>query len=195
MPSGIYIHKERNPLIPGMVFGRLTVIKLSEIRIRKSNGKNGFFYLCKCSCGKERTIDKQSLVGKDTQSCGCQRNERMAKAHRKPFGMASAHSVYQFVVRRAKKHKSKLLNFKEFYIIAKQKCYYCGQEPSQKFTSHDSHFYGTFIYNGLDRVDSTKGYEKENVVPCCKRCNQAKNDMTLNDFLTHIKKIYEYTQK
>lgn len=30
----------------------------------------------------------------------------------------------------------------------------------------------------LDRVDSTKGYCMKNVVSCCKRCNQIKNDFT-----------------
>lgn len=28
--------------------------------------------------------------------------------------------------------------------------------------------------NGLDRIDSSKGHTKENCVPCCKECNQAK---------------------
>lgn len=28
--------------------------------------------------------------------------------------------------------------------------------------------------NGLDRMDSSKGHTKENCVPCCRECNQAK---------------------
>lgn len=43
---------------------------------------------------------------------------------------------------------------------------------------------------GLDRVDNLKGYMINNVVPCCKLCNQAKMDLTVSDFKNHIVKIY-----
>lgn len=38
---------------------------------------------------------------------------------------------------------------------------------------------------GLDRVDSSQGYILSNVVPCCKNCNQAKNDRTQEEFIKH----------
>lgn len=31
-----------------------------------------------------------------------------------------------------------------------------------------------------------------NVVSCCKHCNLAKSDMSQQDFLNHIKRIYEH---
>jgi hypothetical protein len=54
---------------------------------------------------------------------------------------------------------------------------------------------GDFIYNGLDRVDSMKGHTPDNVVPCCYRCNCAKNNMSFNDFISHIEKMYEHTRR
>ena len=36
-----------------------------------------------------------------------------------------------------------------------------------------------------------KGYIIENCVPCCKRCNWMKSDMNKEEFISHIKDIYE----
>lgn len=48
---------------------------------------------------------------------------------------------------------------------------------------------------GIDRVDNSVGYTKENSVPCCKLCNFMKKAMSRNDFLSRIKKIYEFNIK
>lgn len=39
---------------------------------------------------------------------------------------------------------------------------------------------------GIDRIDSSKGYEPGNCVPCCFRCNSVKNDQTLGEMYQHI---------
>jgi hypothetical protein len=46
--------------------------------------------------------------------------------------------------------------------------------------------------NGIDRVDNLKGYEENNVVPCCKDCNYAKRDLTVKQFIDMCKKIVEH---
>lgn len=46
-----------------------------------------------------------------------------------------------------------------------------------------------FIYNGLDRVDNTKSHTKENCVPCCKYCNYAKRNLTIEEFFTLLENI------
>lgn len=46
---------------------------------------------------------------------------------------------------------------------------------------------------GVDRKNSDKGYEDDNVVPCCKICNFMKRDIQYNDFILQVKKIYENT--
>ena len=43
-----------------------------------------------------------------------------------------------------------------------------------------------------DRVDSSLGYTVSNCVPCCKYCNQAKNDRSVSEFLAHARRIVEY---
>lgn len=49
--------------------------------------------------------------------------------------------------------------------------------------------------HGVDRLDSSKPYELDNIVACCKLCNQAKNKLTLEEFINHIKKIHDYIQR
>jgi RNase P subunit RPR2 len=57
---------------------------------------------------------------------------------------------------------------------------------------------GTCIYcgdtaTGIDRVDSKKGYTKDNMVSACKKCNLMKFTYNTEDFLSHIQKIIRYT--
>lgn len=56
---------ERNKNILGKKFGSLTVKQFSYIKNHRS------YYLCKCDCGKEKIICRQSLVCGRTISCGC----------------------------------------------------------------------------------------------------------------------------
>lgn len=60
-----------------------------------------------------------------------------------------------------------------------------------------------FLYNGIDRVDSKKGYVAGNVVTCCRNCNQAKSDKSIDEFeewairlaeQIKIKRSYEITE-
>lgn len=53
----------------------------------------------------------------------------------------------------------------EFLQLIDEPCYYCDNKLGAKT------IYGV----GLDRIDSFKGYEKDNVLPCCHFCNTLKN--------------------
>jgi hypothetical protein len=69
------------------------------------------------------------------------------------------------------------LTDEEFASFWNKECYYCGDEIKTV---------------GIDRIDSTKGYDINNTVPCCTQCNIIKMDYTQHEFLTKIKQIYEY---
>ena len=66
---------------------------------------------------------------------------------------------------------------------------YCGNIPKNTYSR--SKYYKA-AYNGIDRVDSTKGYTKDNVVSCCRSCNMAKAELTVTEFFKHIKQIYDF---
>lgn len=49
-----------------------------------------------------------------------------------------------------------------------------------------------FKYNGLDRLDNSKGYTEENCVPCCAICNRAKNSMGYNEFIEYLTDLVNF---
>jgi hypothetical protein len=63
-------------------------------------------------------------------------------------------------------------------IVENATCYYSGHTLPE-------------AGGGLDRIDSSKGYSIENVRPCCKLCNQAKNNLTEVEFLNLVTTIYK----
>jgi hypothetical protein len=66
----------------------------------------------------------------------------------------------------------------EFTEMVSTKCHYCDE-------------YNETEANGVDRVDSARGYVSGNVVACCRECNMMKGDLSLTAFLSRIEKIYE----
>lgn len=61
----------------------------------------------------------------------------------------------------------------------------------EKFWNKPCHYCGDIIDGGgIDRVDSSVGYEIDNCVPCCGTCNRLKMNLTLSDFFSQINKIY-----
>jgi 5-methylcytosine-specific restriction endonuclease McrA len=78
------------------------------------------------------------------------------------------------------------ITFGEYQNLIHQPCTYCGDIDSNVMRDRlriKVPISGTVVrYNGIDRIDSSKGYVTGNVVPCCKRCNIAKNDMTFDEW-------------
>lgn len=81
-----------------------------------------------------------------------------------------------------KKRNFVSLTVQEFASLIQQNCYYCGEKPSNKQKYNDCEL----PYSSLDRIDSSLGYSYDNVVPSCKYCNSAKNNLSYNDFLKWI---------
>ena len=75
------------------------------------------------------------------------------------------------------KHQSFLLTLEEFDGIIRQPCFYCNDVPN--------------LFNGIDRVDSKKGYEKDNSVACCWMCNRMKSAYSKEEFIGKCEKIVE----
>lgn len=67
-----------------------------------------------------------------------------------------------------------------FIKLTSGDCIYCGQVPGNK--RHTQNKKRSYIYNGIDRVDSSKGYEKGNCVSCCSTCNYMKRRKTVSEF-------------
>ena len=62
----------------GQKFGRLTVIGKAKSKDHKHS-----YWLCKCSCGKQKIVRADSLKAGHTLSCGCYQKEIAAQKARK----------------------------------------------------------------------------------------------------------------
>jgi len=169
--------------IVGRRFGRLIAIKTN------STSKNGdVLWLCKCDCGNEKIIRCSSLTSGKTKSCGCLHKE-IVKKNMVKIGRLCVHDTIEKAFlshiirqynRQAKRRNYEFnISDEKFVELISDKCYYCGSfKYSNSVKIRDKMFY----YNGIDRIDNTKGYVNNNVVSCCKICNQAKRDLTLKEF-------------
>lgn len=172
--------------ISGQRFGRLVVVEQVESCVTH-NGKDSK-WKCICDCGNEKITRGRLLRDGTTQSCGCLRLERLRAKNTKPYGIASFNQILADYKSNAKKRNQTFdLTVEQTKDLMSQNCHYCGIEPNQINGKHYSN--GSFIYNGIDRMDSNKGYIENNVVPCCGVCNRAKYTMSYNDFIAWINRL------
>lgn len=68
--------KKKTDII-GQKFARWTVLK----EVKERNGER--YYLCRCDCGTEKEVRRNSLVTGNSKSCGCLRKERMKETQSK----------------------------------------------------------------------------------------------------------------
>lgn len=161
-------------------FGYLVAIKYLG-RIPSKAKRPIYKWLCICICGKEKAIETSDLKKGSIKSCGCKRKLLQREAKYIKDGLAAFNSLYgnyKRICARDRKLEFSLSR-EEFKLLTSQNCYYCNKEPSQIKKSKIS-FYK---YNGIDRVDNSKGYTKNNSVSCCGECNKSKHNVSKNIIL------------
>ena len=173
----------------GNRYGRLLVIS------RKSNRGTQATWLCECDCGKEIVVRGVCLRNGSTRSCGCLRIEILKEnQYRLPYGQAAFNHLVNNMKANAKaKNLDFELSHKEVKELTSSPCFYCGILPHRVYYPKGSN--GGYLYNGIDRVDNSKGYVKTNVVPSCFKCNSTKGAKSVKEFLDWIERVYLYQQK
>lgn len=171
-------------------FGKLLVIS----RYTSKNEHGYVYWFCKCDCGNEKIVRGAHLTSGGTKSCGCfgkQSRHLNGRYAKKGYGASTKHYVFHRYKRDAEKRKIEFsLSEERFLELAIKDCFYCGEKSQNIEKSRTNN--GDFIYNGLDRINSKLGYTEENVVPCCKTCNFAKREMSIQEFYKWIEKVYKY---
>lgn len=147
------------------------------------------FYNVKCTyCGIE-SIQSVNHLKNNPKSCSSCKYERRNSI---PTLQAPRNCVKSTYISGAKARDLEFsLSDEDFDNLIFNNCYYCDSKPSVyqsdlKFNKTDE----VFKRNGIDRLDSTFGYTKENCVPCCPTCNLMKMTLSHNEFLSHINKIH-----
>jgi hypothetical protein len=158
-------------------FGDLTAIEYL------GNGR----WKCICKCSKE-VVGRSHLLRqgkhKSCQSCA-NKNKRMGRE-------AAINKVFAEYKDRAKRRGLEWkLTRDQFIEITSSPCHYTGLPPS--LVRNLPH--GSYIYNGIDRMDNTKGYLYANCVPCCSKVNQMKMDSSLDELFQYCRMVLEYAER
>jgi len=174
----------------GNVYGRLTVIGRADNASTPSTPVGFVRWHCRCECGKITVVHASALRSGASQSCGCYLMDKISL----PKGEAALNKLMCVYKRRARKRGLEWrLSKQEFTQLTSQACYYCGIEPSTIWDTPETN--GTYTYNGIDRVDNSKGYIPDNCVSCCMYCNKAKLDRSVPEFLAWVERIHTHGQR
>lgn len=183
--SSIAGQERRKEISPGDVFGNRVVLKEIEPRGRFR------MFLCKCVCGAEVPTQMTQLTTERNKKCyNCLGKEKHTKED-SPF--VRVYIAYKSSAERRGFNFE--IDFEDFKKILLQDCHYCGDSAEQSVNSYRSSKTKSrkqIRRNGVDRVDSAKGYTLDNVVPCCGLCNTIKMNAPIKDFLDHVKKINQH---
>lgn len=167
--------------LTGQRFGRLTVVQRS-----KNNRWGASTWWCRCDCGIEREILSNALRRGMTRSCRCLRREVSRDRKLLPQGVAAKNQIYlRYKIGAERRSLEWALTEEQFFNLAAGNCRYCGCSPSSKKKLKSG---SSFVYNGVDRRDSDKGYIEGNVVSCCKTCNYAKGKLGEQEFILWIQR-------
>lgn len=132
----------------------------------------------KCGVIFTPTSRNQKYCGSYRKKIGC------SYLNKKQYNIDFIHDKYPerkltqkfryFYIKKNAKHRN--INFditqEDYSNYFKKPCEYCNGESV-----------------GLDRVDSSRGYEIGNIVPCCPTCNYMKNTLDKDFWVAHMKKI------
>ncbi len=183
--------------------GRLLIV---ENLIPSDGYKNrGGTWKCVCDCGNTRTTYGYGFS--QIYSCGCLRSEHNQKegVNKRRYEEVTINAYYRRYRYDCKSRNLIPLDKDNWFQLVSQPCIYCGQtqernEATAKWynvkarenLSDESLLRYTCKLNGIDRIDSSRGYELDNCAPCCAKCNKMKLHYEVDDFLDHVKRICQY---
>ena len=160
--------------------GVLTILELDHEEYNKTKQIKRSYFKCRCSRCGNITVVRADRFGKGKympKSCTNCINDLQKEIADKKY-KADRPDKYRInsIKSNAKGRNYQMeLTDDEIKEFLHKPCHYCGEPHA----------------NGIDRLDSTKHYTKENCVPCCFICNRMKNKYPINVFMEKIKKIYE----
>lgn len=180
-PKKIYRNSIYNKDILTKKFGKLIPLERVEAPEHIKN-VNGTFWKCKCDCGNEIRVSRSNLISGSTKSCGCIPNRTIM-----PNKQHCKNIIYSRYTQRCRNSKRKglFLTKEQVIELSLKSCHYCGLDHSNIARTK----YESLEYNGLDRIDNSKGYSLDNVVTCCKFCNALRSDTLTQE---ETKKIIDF---
>ena len=174
--------------IAGKQFHNLTVLNYAGYLLGKNNKHTNLWH-CECSCGQKRQIITHNLISGKAKSCGCRR-KRLRENNPRFKGKYDISKKVWYSIEKGAKRRSIPFSISiddgwAIYLKQNKLCPYTGEKLVFP-TSYDKHD-GNL---SLDRINSSKGYTKDNIQWVLKWVNLAKHTLSHTQFLEMIKKIY-----
>lgn len=156
--------------LSGRRFGRWLVLKPTRVQGR-------LFWMCRCDCGTEKAVDGYPLRSGKSESCGCAWKER--KGSKNPSWQGFKQVPAKFMSRVT--NGARIRNIPVRISIEDVQQLFDKQKARCALTGLPIGFGdGTA---SLDRIDSNKPYENDNVQFLHKDVNRSKIDLTQERFL------------
>ena len=169
--------KRRTDLV-GQVVGPFKVLSLDEELTTK---KQRSHLICICNkCLKECVVSAGEI--KRAQSCGCEQG--VCDRNRKAYGLKKTHFFeYRLLcyARRNSKRRGEECSLELEDIVIPEYCPLLGIKLDTSSGSKQD------TSPSVDRIDSSKGYTRENVWIISQRANRIKNNSTIEE----LRMIYE----
>jgi hypothetical protein len=181
--------------LTGKSFARLAVLERSVGKDKKRT-----YWKCLCDCGNIAIVNSGHLISGHTTSCGCFQAEITSVKEPGFNGLLGAYKRGAY--RRGIEWS---VSEEQFKVLTQSPCYYTGRLPAQIFVASGTRDRsrrglspkegGVYTYNGIDRLDPSKGYTKENCVASCAEANLAKQSLSHDEFIALCHEIAQHHPK
>jgi hypothetical protein len=142
-----------------------------------------YSWKCICDCGRVEWVNGSNLrrgLSPQCVSCG----------NSLPDGEAAFNDLYADYKSGARRRGIPWDLTKEHFLkLTSSICHYTGVPPSNVWSG----VRGKYVYNGIDRIDNSKGYTIENCVPCNGRINEMKMDVPVDVFIEDCRLVSDHT--
>ena len=182
----------------GQRYGKLTITRFVEFR-KTPRGARVPMVECLCDCGRTKIVSIWDLRSGKTKTCA------FDHPHYEDRTRPAFNAYYKHVYKgRALKSGIEFdITEEQFRKLGTAPCHYCGTKPEdvkyrhkrgsiERCTVQTGQGTSQWIHNGLDRIDSDKGYTMDNVVTCCGICNHAKHTMSYEDFIRWLDMVASF---
>ncbi len=174
-------------------FGKLLVLEQS---FNNQHTKNKpIFWKCLCDCGKTKDIDGGHLRSGCTLSCGCSwyshGNENISWKGYGEIPKSMFNRIKNNARQRNHEFSLTIKDLWELFLKQNKKCVLSGL-PLDFTHGRNRKHKGTA---SLDRIDSSRGYVKDNIQWIHKDINWMKQDYSINYFLEMCNKIVNHRKK
>ncbi len=161
--------------ITGQTFGRLIVIRFSHIAHENA------YWICKCSCGTEKSICGASLRNGATVSCGCYGREQRIKGCTK-HGQSYTKDYERAEVRKRREMRRKidtLWTTEMEHLLRKvfDRCAVCGKTQQEHLYT-----WGTSLHvDHVNPLNLGNTLVPGNATVLCNSCNASKSTKSLDE--------------